>query len=92
MTEFFEKYTRLFRDRKVKMYYHHQRGEYEQQEEVNRQIYQLREQQIKIAEKSELAKKYVSQILSLGEAKKISLDMKYEQLRIYHKWLSFILR
>ena len=74
------------------MYYHHQRGEYEQQEEVNRQINQLREQQIRIAEKSELAKKYVSQILNLGGAKKISLDTRYEQLRIYHKWLSFLLR
>ena len=74
------------------MYYHHQRGEYEQQEEVQRQINQLREQQIRIAENSELAKKYVSQILKLGKAKDISPEMRYEQLRIYHKWLSFILR
>jgi len=72
------------------MYNHHQRGEYDQQEEVNKQIRQLREQQIKIAEKSKLAIKYVNQILNLGKAN--STDMRYEQLRIYHKWLSFVLR
>ena len=57
-----------FRDRRVKMYNHHQRGEYDQQEEVNKQIHQLREQQIKIAGKSKLAIKYVNQILNLGKA------------------------
>lgn len=72
------------------MYNHHQRGEYDQQEEVNKQIRQLREQQIKIAGKSKLAIKYVNQILNLGKAN--ATDMRYEQLRIYHKWLSFVLR
>ena len=72
------------------MYNHHQRGEFEQQEEINRQIHQLREQQIKIVGKSKLAIKYVNQILNLGKSN--SADMRYEQLRIYHKWLSFVLR
>ena len=49
------------------MYNHHQRSEYEEQEEVNRQIHQLREQQIKIVGRSKLAIKYVNQILNLGK-------------------------
>ena len=81
-----------FRDRKVKMYNHHQRGEYEQEEEVNKQISQLRKQQIKIAGKSKLAMKYVNQILNLGRSKDCTIEMRYERLRIYHKWLGFILR
>ena len=72
------------------MYNHHQRDEFEQEEEINRQIHQLREQQIKIAGKSKLAIKYVNQILNLGKAN--STEMRHEQLRIYHKWLSFVLR
>ena len=74
------------------MYNHHQRGEYEQEEEVNKQISQLRKQQIKIAGKSTLAMKYVNQILNLGRSKDCTIEMRYERLRIYHKWLGFILR
>ena len=80
-----------FRDRRVKMYTHHQRGEYEQEEEVNKQITQLRQQQIKIAGRSTLAMNYVGQILTLGRSN-CTIEMRYERLRIYHKWLAFILR
>lgn len=72
------------------MYNYCQRDDFEQQEEINRQIHQLREQQIQIVGRSKLAIKYVNQILNLGKSN--SADMGYEQLRIYHKWLSFVLR
>ena len=73
------------------MYNHHQRGEYEQEEEVNKQISQLRERQIMIAGTSTLAMKYVDQILNLGRTD-CTNEMRYERLRIYHKWLGFVLR
>ena len=73
------------------MYSQHQRGEYEQQEEVKIQIAQLREKQKRITGQSQLAIKYVSQILKLGKSR-YQIEMRNEQLRIYHKWLSFILR
>ena len=73
------------------MYTHTQRGEYEREEEVNKQIDQLLQHQKVIAEKSKLAMKYVKQVLHLAKSN-CTPEMRYERLRIYHKWLGFLLR
>ena len=70
------------------MFSQHQRLELDQQEAVDHQINQLRDEQIRITEKSKLAIKYMKQVLHLGQH-----DVtRFEKLRIYHKWLDFRLR
>ena len=82
---------KYFRGRRVTMYTHTQRGEYEREGEVINQIDQLLQHQKVIAEKSKLAIKYVKQVLDLAKSN-CTFEMRYERLRIYHKWLGFLLR
>ena len=79
-----------FSNRKETMFSQHQRLELDQQEAVDHQINQLRDEQIRITEKSKLAMNYMKQILNLG--RKTTEANRFEQLRIYHKWLDFRLR
>ena len=73
------------RERIVKMYHHHHRGEYDQQEEINKQIDQLRQTQIQIASTSKLAIQYTNQIICFNQ------PQRYEKIRIYHRMLDFSL-
>ena len=68
------------------MYHHHHRGEYDQQEEINKQIDQLRQTQIQIASTSKLAIKYANQIIGFKQPD------RNEKIRIYHRLLDFSLR